>query len=195
LYYQIENFKMSNLVKQSIKIPLNISVEIEKNLLLIKGPLGQKTITLLIKVLIDKNKKEIFITDILNSECLGNKKLNNKALQGSTFALIKQHFLGVSIGFRKQLNIVGVGYRAFIENNSNILTLKLGYSHPVMITIPNNLKIVCLKPTVISIFGIDKQKVNEMAAKIKSYKIPEPYKGKGIIYQDEKIIRKEGKRS
>jgi len=186
---------MSNLVKQSIKIPSNISVEIEKNSLLIKGPLGQKTIILLIKVLIDNIKKEIVITDILNSEFLGNRKLNDKALQGSTFALIKQHFLGVSIGFRKQLNIVGVGYRAFIENNSNILTLKLGYSHPVLITIPNNLKIVCLKPTVISIFGIDKQKVNEMAAKIKSHKIPEPYKGKGIIYQDEKIIRKEGKLS
>jgi len=186
---------MSNLAKQSIKIPLNISVEIEKNLLYIKGPLGHKMIILLINVLIDKNKKEIIITDILNAEFLGNKKLNAKALQGNTCALIKQHFLGVSIGFRKQLNIVGVGYRASIENISNILTLKLGYSHPVIIQIPNNLKIVCLKPTVISIFGTDKQKVNEMAAIIKCHKMPEPYKGKGILYQDEKIFRKEGKRS
>jgi large subunit ribosomal protein L6 len=186
---------MSNLVKQSIKIPSNISVKIEKNLLCIKGPLGDKTIILLINVIIDKNKQEVIITDVLNSEFLGNKKLNPKALQGSTCALIKQNFLGVSIGFRKQLNIVGVGYRASIENTSNTLTLKLGYSHPVVIRIPNNLKIVCLKPTVISIFGTDKQKVNEMAAIIKCYKMPEPYKGKGILYQDEKIFRKEGKRS
>jgi len=110
---------------------------------------------------------------------------------------IKQLFLGISVGFRKQLNIVGVGYRASIDNKSlkKILVLKLGYSHPIYVNIPDHLKVLCIKPTLISIFGNNKQEVNQMAAIIKSYKMPEPYKGKGILYQDEKIVRKEGKRS
>jgi large subunit ribosomal protein L6 len=116
-------------------------------------------------------------------------------LQGSTHSIIKQIILGLSIGFRKQLNIIGVGYRAAIENETNILSLKLGYSHQIFIKIPKYLKLICIKPTKISIFGNNKQKVNQMAAIIRSYKLPEPYKGKGILYQNEKINKKEGKRS
>lgn len=187
---------MSNLAKQSIKIPANITVKINNNVCLIEGPLGKKPLTLLTKVILNESKNEITVSDELFSDLINNKNLNAKALQGNTCALIKQTILGLSTGFRKQLNIIGVGYRASIEDTSkDILNLKLGYSHPIYIKIPKNLKINCLKPTKISIFGSDKQEVNQMASAIRSYKLPEPYKGKGILYQNEKIIKKEGKRS
>ena len=187
---------MSNLAKHSIKIPFNVSIKIANNLIIIEGPLGKKTLKLLLKVFLNENK-EIVVTDEILQIFINDKTLNSKAIQGSTCALIKQLFLGVSVGFRKQLHIVGVGYRASIDNKSinKLLTLKLGYSHPIFIHIPNHFKVICIKPTLISIFGNDKQEVNQIAALIKSYKIPEPYKGKGILYQDEKILRKEGKRS
>jgi large subunit ribosomal protein L6 len=187
---------MSNLAKHAIKIPSNVFIKIENNLMLIEGPLGKKTLKLLLKVFLNE-KKEIVITNEILQLFINDKTLNAKAIQGSTCALIKQIFLGISVGFRKQLNIVGVGYRASVDTTSlnKILVLKLGYSHPISINIPNHLKIICIKPTLISIFGNDKQEVNQMAAIIKSYKMPEPYKGKGILYQDEKILRKEGKRS
>jgi len=188
---------MSNLARQSIKIPSHISVKLDGDVLSINGPLSKATINLCVLIFIDETKKKITVSDKLTSSSLDNKKLEGKALQGSTFALICQHILGISAGFRKQLNLVGVGYRASVESKekSQILSLKLGYSHKIELEIPTNLKIICLKPTVISVYGQDKQKVYQMAAIIKSYKLPEPYKGKGILYQDEKILRKEGKRS
>jgi len=187
---------MSNLAKHAIKIPSNVSIKLENTLMLIEGPLGKKTLKLLLKVFLNE-KKEIVVTDEILQIFINDKTLNAKATQGNTCALIKQIFLGISVGFRKQLNIVGVGYRASIDNKSlnKILVLKLGYSHPIFINIPKHLNVICIKPTLISIFGNDKQEVNQMAAIIKSYKMPEPYKGKGILYQDEKILRKEGKRS
>jgi len=187
---------MSNLTKHAIKIPFNISVKIESDSIYIKGPLGEKVLKLSVKIFLNENK-EIIVTDEIPNLLISNKMLNLKAVQGSTYALIKQIFLGISVGFRKQLKIIGVGYRFSIDNKSTtkVLTLKLGYSHLVLIKIPGQLKIICIKPTLMSIFGNDKQEVNQMAALIKSYKMPEPYKGKGILYQDEKILRKEGKRS
>jgi large subunit ribosomal protein L6 len=187
---------MSNLAKHEIKIPSNVSIKLENNSMLIEGPLGKKTLKLLLKVFLNE-KKEIVVTDEILQIFINDKTLNAQALQGNTCALIRQFFLGISVGFRKQLNIVGVGYRASVENTSGtkILVLKLGYSHPIFVTIPDHLRVTCIKPTLISIFGNDKQEVNQMASIIKSYKMPEPYKGKGILYQDEKILRKEGKRS
>jgi len=183
---------MSNLAKHVIKIPFNVFTKIEKNSIFIKGPLGKQTLNLLLKIFLNENK-EIVVTDEILQIFINDKTLTSRVVQGSTYALIKQIFLGITVGFRKQLTIVGVGYRASINNK--ILLLKLGYSHPVFIKIPPHLTVKCVKPTVISIFGNNKQEVNQMAALIKSYKMPEPYKGKGILYQDEKILRKEGKRS
>jgi large subunit ribosomal protein L6 len=184
---------MSNLTKQSIKVPSNITTKLKKNLLFIEGPLGNKTLKLPMKVIIDHKKNEIIVTKDLFPELSKKRNLKSKVLQGSIYSIIKQIILGLSVGFRKQLNIVGVGYRALIEKD--ILILKLGYSHQIFIKIPANLKINCIKPTKISIFGNNKQEVSQMAANIRSYKLPEPYKGKGILYQNEKINKKEGKRS
>ena len=99
---------------------------------------------------------------------------------------------GVSDGFSKILEINGVGYRASIE--SNILTLQLGYSHDIKLAIPNDLEVKCTKPTEILVSGIDKQKVGQFSSEIRRLRKPEPYKGKGIKYQEEFIRRKEGKK-
>jgi large subunit ribosomal protein L6 len=187
---------MSNLAKQAVKIPSGISIKRIKNLLLIKGPLGQKTISLLVDVVL--TEKNLFVTENLLSQYEKDKfKLNLKALRGTTIALIKQTFIGLKSGFRIQLKLVGVGFKVTLEElqDGSFLILKLGYSHSIAIKIPSNLKVVCLKNTSISILGSDKQKVNNFAAIIRSYKKPEPYKGKGILYHDEKIVLKEGKRS
>ena len=186
---------MSNLTKQSIKIPYNVSVKLKNNLLFIEGPLGTKTLKLLLKIVFNQNKNEIVVTDECIPELTKKKKIKPKILQGSLHSIIKQVVLGLSVGFRKQLNIVGVGYKAHMEFDKNILILKLGYSHQIFIKIPKSIKINCIKPTKISIFGDNKQAVNELAAVIRAYKIPEPYKGKGILYQNERINKKEGKRS
>jgi len=187
---------MSNLAKQVLKIPKGISIKRIKNLLLIKGPLGQKTISLLVDVILTKN--DLFITDNLLSQLEKDKfKLNIKALRGTTVALIKQTLIGLKSGFRVQLKLVGVGYKVMLEEIQGVsfLILKLGYSHHISIKIPSNLKVACPKNTRISILGANQQEVNNFAAVIRSYKKPEPYKGKGILYHDEKIILKEGKRS
>ena len=188
---------MSNLARQSIKVPSNISVKLDGNKLILTGPLNKSTVDLRVLIYINTNKNKIYVTDELLLFNTDNTKLEGKALRGSTFILICQNILGLSSGFRKQLHLIGVGYRAFIEqkNDCQILSLKLGYSHQIELEIPTKLKVICLKPTVISVYGHDKQNVHQMAALIKSYKLPEPYKGKGVLYQDEKILRKEGKRS
>jgi len=187
---------MSNLAKQALKIPKGISIRKLNNSLIIKGSLGKKKIPFLIETIVtDKN---LVITNKLLPEFKKEKfRLNSEALQGMTTALIKQAFIGLRSGYRTQLKLVGVGYKVSLGliNNVSVLILNLGYSHTVSIRIPVSLKVACTKNTAISIFGSDKQFVNNFAAVIRSYKKPEPYKGKGILYQNEKIILKEGKRS
>jgi large subunit ribosomal protein L6 len=183
---------MSNLAKQKIRIPKNITVKIINNELQLKGPLGSLEIPLKVKVFIEENNI-IVSSKLISGDIQADGLLESKALQGTFISLIKQSFTGLISGFRKRLNLVGVGYKAQLIKN--ILELKIGYSHVCGVKVPSTLKIFCPKPTSISIFGINKQEVNNFAAFIRSYKVPEPYKGKGILYQDEKIILKEGKRS
>ena len=114
------------------------------------------------------------------------------ALTGTMRALTKNVIEGVSSGYEKKLEINGVGYRAKLSTNK--LELSLGFSHPVNFEIPEDLKIEVPKPTSIKISGIDKQRVGQIAANIRSYRKPEPYKGKGVKYKDEYIRRKEGKK-
>jgi len=183
---------MSNLAKQEIKIPKNISVNLSKNILTCKGPLGSKSILTKVAVIINKNS--LLVTPNLLPDVFGKDDLfEAKSLQGTTAFLVKQAFIGLTSGFRQRLELVGVGYRANLTSDG--LELKVGYSHTCLIEIPSELKVFCLKPTLISISGTDKQEVGNFAALVRSYKVPEPYKGKGILYQDEKIVLKEGKRS
>jgi large subunit ribosomal protein L6 len=116
-----------------------------------------------------------------------------KAMKGTLKALINQAFTGVSLGFRKQLQLVGVGFKATIDNKK--LVLKIGLSHLVQVTIPENIEIKCPKPTVITLKGTNLQELTNLAAKIRNLKVPEPYKGKGILYRYEKIKLKSGKKN
>jgi large subunit ribosomal protein L6 len=185
--------KMSNIAKQAIKIPNKIIIEKKNDTLELTGPKGQKTIFLFNEIIL--TNETIFIKQKLLKDYTKERfRYNGAALRGTTAALIKKSFVGLVSGFRKQLKLVGVGYKAELSKKSQLI-LKLGYSHPIYVDIPAHLEVTCLKPTKISIFGNNEQEVSNFSALVRSYKIPEPYKGKGILYRDETINLKEGKKS
>ena len=184
---------MLHLKNYTIKIPKNINLILCNNILTIKGPLGTRKLLISNNIFLNKNKTHLIITEKSLVKMSFTK--NKKTLQSTTVSVINFVIYGLRFGFDKQLVIVGVGYKAYKEKESSFLNLKLGYSHLIKIKIPNNLIVSCPKPTLINIFGISKSTVNEFASKIRSLKSPEPYKGKGIKYFDEIIIKKEGKRS
>jgi large subunit ribosomal protein L6 len=181
-----------------IKIPKDISVLYceKKKLLTFIGPLSRKSLQLKLKILILKPKNHIIITRLSFFGMSGNEKKKLKAVQKTTIALIKQIILEISFVYSKKLIFVGVGYKTFpIELfKNNILHFKLGYSHQIYFKISNTLNVFCFKATTIFIFGNSYQEVSQVSALIRSYKYPEPYKGKGILYENEKIAIKEGKK-
>ena len=168
-----------------IAIPAGVSVDIaENNNVTVKGPKGTLTRTLPAEMEIKKEGAEIVISR-------PNDLKRNKALHGLTRALLHNMVVGVSEGFQKTLEINGVGYRAAKEGKK--LTLSLGYSHPVIMMDPDGVESVCETANKIVVKGIDKEKVGQYAAEIRSKRGPEPYKGKGIKYAEEHIRRKAGK--
>lgn len=178
---------MSRIGNRILTIPANTSITLEaNNLLTVTGTKGslKKLLPNVIKINVDKDKN--IISTIRSDD---NKK--SKQLHGTTNSLINGMLTGTSTGFMKELEINGVGYRATVQGN--ILNLALGYSHPIKFEIPQGITIVAPKPTVLQISGIDKQLIGEVAAKIRKFREPEPYKGKGIKYKNEHIRRKEGK--
>ena len=155
--------------------------------LTVKGQKGEMTLPL----------REDLVEVSLDSGSLTVKPRNpddrkSRAMWGTTRANVQNMVTGVSEGFTKELELVGVGYRAAVQGRS--LTLNLGFSHDVNYPLPEGIDAVCEKPTSIKISGRDKQKVGQVAAEIRSYRPPEPYKGKGVKYIDEYILRKEGKK-
>ncbi|AOT71182.1 50S ribosomal protein L6 [Geosporobacter ferrireducens] len=176
---------MSRIGKQPITIPQGAEVKIdEKNLVTVKGPKGQ---------LQQQISKDIKLT-IEENTLLVERPTNNKvhrSLHGLSRSLINNMVEGVTKGFEKKLQIVGVGYRA--AKSGNKLTLSLGYSHPVEMIDPDGITTEVPTQTEILVKGIDKQQVGNYAAKIREWREPEPYKGKGIRYSDEVVRRKEGK--
>jgi large subunit ribosomal protein L6 len=180
-----------------IKIPKNISIYLcINNILTLIGPLGIKSIKLKTKIKIFSEKNFIVVTQypVYNSNFSSNKKL--KILVNIYVVTIKKIINEISRKSKQKLNFIGIGYRAIIIKilNVSILHLKVGYSHQIYIKIPKDIYIFCSKSTKIFIFGYKQQKINQLAALIKSYKIPEPYKGKGIFYDNESITLKEGKK-
>lgn len=176
---------MSRIGKQPITIPQGTEVKIdEKNLVTVKGPKGQ---------LQQQINKDIKLT-IEENTLLVERPTNNKvhrSLHGLSRTLINNMVEGVTKGFEKKLQIVGVGYRA--AKSGNKLTLSLGFSHPVEMVDPEGITTEVPTQTEILVKGIDKQLVGNYAAKIREWREPEPYKGKGIRYADEVVRRKEGK--
>ena len=176
---------MSRVGKQPVLLPAGVLAEIAENTVTIKGKKGElkNNFPPLVKIL--KEADQIKVTPI-------DKSKDSKAAWGLVRTIINNMVDGVEKGFIKNLEVNGVGYRAAV--NEGILTLQLGYSHDIKLAIPKDIEVKCSKPTEISISGIDKQKVGQFASEIRSFRKPEPYKGKGIKYADETIRRKEGKK-
>ena len=183
--------------KNSIKIPKNILViyNNKKKIITLIGPLQVESLKLSLNLIIKTGLNVIEVTDKPFQKSNLNKK-QIKSLQGTTVALIKQVLLETSALIYNKLKIIGVGYRVLnVEGfNDKLLMFKLGYSHSLYYKIPNELKIFNLKSTKLFIYGNSYQNVSQSASVIRSYKKPEPYKGKGILFDSEKIILKEGKK-
>ena len=178
---------MSKIGKKKILIPKEVNISINGDNIDIKGPYGHKKInidTKLFEVNISENKELSIKPKIMND--------NIKKVWGMNRSLLNNAVIGVNKGYEKTLEMSGVGYRAAIKDNS--LNLQLGYSHDIDFEIPKDVKIIIEKQTTIKINGSDKQRVGMIASKIKSFRPPEPYKGKGIRVKGEYIQRKEGKK-
>lgn len=172
---------MSRIGNKEIILPSEVTLEIAPNLVKINGPKGQ------LEVAIPRGI-EVVISE--QTALVKRKSDNFKALHGLVRSLLANAIEGVEKGFEKKLELHGVGYRAVLEGN--VLNLSLGFSHPVKVTAPEGIQFKVEKNTII-ISGIDKQSVGQVSAEIRSYRKPEPYKGKGVRYSDEIVRRKAGK--
>ena len=176
---------MSRIGRSPIQIPSGVEIKVnENNLVTVKGPLGQ----------LETQINEDMTITIEGTELSVERPTNNKvhrSLHGLSRSLINNMVIGVTKGYEKKLKIVGVGYRA--TRKGKVLDLQLGYSHPVEMEDPAGITVECPTNTEITVKGIDKALVGNYAAKIRNWRKPEPYKGKGIRYVDEYVRRKEGK--
>ena len=191
---------MSNktIKNHNISVPLNVSViySKKKKILIFLGPIKIRSLKLKVKIFIDNSKKVINVSPIISSQISNKEKKKNHLIQHITAAQIKYMLIESSILLYKKLNINGVGYRSnFTESfNNNLLTFKLGYSHFIYIQILNDLTISYLTKTKLCIFGNSYANISQFASQIRKNKTPDPYKAKGILYENEKVEIKEGKK-
>ena len=174
---------MSRVANQPVTVPSGVDVKLNGQHIAVKGSKGEMSLDIHEDVVVEHNDSEINV----NTE-----KSKNVAMAGTMRALINNLVVGVSDGFEKKLELVGVGYRA--QAKGKTLNLNLGFSHPVDYPVPEGVKIETPSQTEVVISGSDKQKVGQVAAEIRSFRPPEPYKGKGVKYADERIVRKEAKK-
>ena len=176
---------MSRIAKYPVSIPKGVDAKLAGSVLSVKGPKGQLQYNVhpLVKLSLDDGK--------VTFEAVDQTALSN-AMSGTTRALVNNMVTGVSKGFEKKLTIIGVGYRAAVQGRN--LNLSLGFSHPVAYAIPDGITIETPSQTEIVVRGSDKQMVGQVAAEIRDYRAPEPYKGKGVRYSDEHVVRKEAKK-
>ena len=177
---------MSRIGKRELVIPSGVTVTINDNTVSVKGPKGE----------LSYNKADIITVEEVEGKIITKRPNDNKItkqLHGTTNALIKNMLIGVTEGYQKGLEAVGVGYRFQVQGNK--ININAGFSHPVVVEVPADLKAEQVSNTEITISGIDKQKVTEFAANVRAIREPEPYKGKGIRYKGEHIRRKEGKKA
>ncbi|HEV2335507.1 MAG TPA: 50S ribosomal protein L6 [Stellaceae bacterium] len=176
---------MSRIGKNPVTIPAGVTVELAGQMLTAKGRLG--ALSLIVGGDVTATIADGAVTIAPNSE---TKRA--RAMWGTTRALVNNMVTGVATGFTRNLDINGVGYRAAVQGNT--LNLQLGYSHDIPYPIPNDVQITCERPTAITVSGADRQRVGQVAAEIRAFRPPEPYKGKGVKYRDETVRRKEGKK-
>ena len=175
---------MSRIGKQPVVIPPKVKVEVKGNRVHVEGPKGKLDIALPRRTTASVKEGQVVVTR-------DGEDAEARALHGLGRALINNMVKGVSDGFVKKLEIQGVGFKAAVTGN--VVTLSLGYSHPLNYTIPAQIKVTVEENTKLTIEGPDKQVVGLVASEIRAFYPPEPYKGKGVRYSDEKVIRKEGK--
>ena len=177
---------MSRIGRNPITIPNGVSVSVENNIVTVTGPKGTLTREFANVITVKVEDRTVTVTR-------ANEEKHTKQLHGTTRALLNGMVEGVSKGFTKKLEIKGIGYRAQLKGND--IVLNIGYSHPVTITSVEGVKFEVPSQTEINVSGIDKQKVGQMAAVIRSVREPEPYGGKGIMYKGERVRRKIGKKA
>ena len=177
---------MSRIGRRALTIPEGVTVEVVDNNVTVKSTKGTLNLNIdpLVKVTVEEN--------VVKTDVIKDTKRSNVVV-GTTNALIKNMLEGVSNGYTKNLEIVGVGYRFNVQGNK--INISAGFSHPVERVCPEGVSVTLVNANEISLSGIDKQKVSEFAAKIREIRSPEPYKGKGIRYKGEHIRRKEGKKA
>ena len=175
---------MSRIGKKPIPIPDNVNVQVKGTTVTVKGPKGELVRTFHPETIVEIKDKEVIVTRKNNTGF-------QRSLHGTARAIIANMVTGVVSGFEKKMEIVGVGYK--IELKDNVVRFSLGFSHPILFIPPTGVEINIASPTAFVVKGVDKQVVGQVATKIRSFKEPEPYKGKGIKYSDETIKRKAGK--
>ncbi len=176
---------MSRIGKRPVALPSGVTASVEGQTLAVKGPKGTLSLEMADDVNYDVQEGAIAVTP-------GNDTQRARAFWGMQRTLVQNLVTGVTEGFTKTLEITGVGYRAAAQGRN--LRLQLGYSHDVNVAVPDGIEIKTPDPTTVEISGIDRQKVGQIAAEIRRWRKPEPYKGKGIKYRGEYIYRKEGKK-
>ena len=176
---------MSRVGKYPVSVPSGVTLTLAEGAIVAKGALGELRLPL---------TDAVDVTVEGNSVAVAPRGSDRRArtMWGTTRALINSMVTGVSKGFEKSMEITGTGYRAAVQGKE--LVLNLGYSHEIRYAIPEGIKITTERPTAIKVEGADKQRVGQVAAEIRGYRGPEPYKGKGIRYTDETVLRKEGKK-
>jgi large subunit ribosomal protein L6 len=176
---------MSRVGKYPVSIPDGVTIQIANDEITAKGKLGELSAPISAEVDVVYEDNVVKVTPKRESK-------KARSMWGTTRALVSNLVTGVSTGFTVNLEINGVGYRAAVEGSD--LVLALGFSHPVRFPIPDGITMKCERPTAISISGSDKQRVGQLAAEIRAFRPPEPFKGKGVKYANEIILRKEGKK-
>lgn len=175
---------MSRIAKAPIELPSGVEVKIATGEVSVKGPKGNLVQKLHSNVSVEQEDNTITVKPAANSDI---------PMAGTMRSLVSNMVVGVSDGFEKKLTLVGVGYRAQVQGSK--LTLALGYSHPIEYTAPDGVTIEVPSQTEIVVKGCDKQKVGQVASEIRAFRSPEPYKGKGVRYADERVVRKEAKKA
>ena len=176
---------MSRVGKNPVTIPQGVTVDVAGGVATVKGKLGTLKLPITKEVEVSVKDGKVWVKPL-------QEDTQSRVLWGTTRANLRNMVEGVSKGYSKALEINGVGYRAAVQGKN--LQLQMGYSHDVLYPIPEGITIKCEKPTAVLISGYDKQKVGQVAAEIRAVRPPEPYKGKGIKYDSEHILRKEGKK-
>lgn len=175
---------MSRIAKAPIAVPSGVEIDIKGEEVKVKGPKGNLALKLHPRVSLKQDDGSYLVSAASDADV---------AMAGTFRSLVNNMVIGVSAGFEKKLSLVGVGYRA--QSQGNTLSLALGYSHPIEYKAPEGITIEVPSQTEILVKGCDKQKVGQVASEIRAFRPPEPYKGKGVRYSDERVVRKEAKKA